>query len=307
MKNILIIGGAGYLGSTLSQKYLDNNYKITIIDSLIYKQGYLSSHILLNPNTTFLKEDISNISDDILYQHEIVFLLAAYVGPICNKYPIESERVNVEAVKNLVKRLKKDQSIVFACSSSGYGNADTLCNETFPFASISLYAKQKETAEKIVMEHNRACSARLATVWGRSAGRFRFDLLVNQLLWEALKYKELSIYQGNYRRCYINIDDVTNFFYKYAWNLNGIYNIAGDNCTKQELINKILEILPQTKITYSDKRDPDNRSYFLDCIKLWKATGFKCQKTLNNNLSELIDYYNILHNSCFNMESMRNV
>lgn len=307
MSNILIIGGGGYLGSVLVSYFNTSGLgnKTTVVDSLLFKQGSLVANQLLN--THFLKTDVMDIPDSIINESDIIYLLAAHVGPLCDKDKKEAWRVNVEFPEKLVSKLK-NQKLIYACSSSGYGQANKLCNENTPMKSISLYGKSKEEAEKIIMKYKNATSFRLATVWGYSF-RHRFDLLVNDLVWQALKNQKLDLFQGDYMRCYVNIFDVVDIMFLSAFNktITGeILNIAGDNCTKTQLVEKITRYIPNLQITYSSKKDKDKRSYFIDCNKI-KQMGFKINRTLNNSLQDLIKYYNILDETDYKNSKMRNI
>lgn len=308
--NILVIGGCGYLGSKLliQQLYNSRIKKLTVVDDLIFNQGHLIANILLNPYINFINCDVEDIPNSVIDKADVIYLLAAYVGgPLCDKYPDEAHRVNLEYPELLVQKLK-GQRLIYTCSSSGYGAADTLCDETTPMKSISLYGQFKEEAEKIVMSYKNSTSIRLATVWGNSP-RHRFDLLINDLTWKASKFEKIDLYQGNYKRCYIHINDVVELLDSFATNkqtAGEIFNAAGENCTKTELVSKIKRFIPKLEISYSDKEDPDKRCYFLNCDKI-KNFGYSFKRTINNSLQDLIKYYNILEPEHYYDESMKNI
>lgn len=295
--NILIIGGGGYLGAELTNQYLKQRIPVTIVDKLIYGQGQQIAPVLMDKNCTFLNVDVMDIPTEVIQQADLIYAMAALVGmPICDKYPEEAQRVNVKSLEWLVPQLREDQKLVYLCSSSGYGSANILCDENTKMESISLYGKTKEEAEKVIMSgKSNATSLRLATVWGQGLCH-RFDLLINDLTWQAVKNKTFELFQGDYKRSYVNIKDVINILYsfRYEYRMNGeIYNVSGDNFTKSELVEKIKQFIPDLTVTYSNKEDQDRRSYFLDCTKLTDL-GFKMRHTVDNSLPELIKYYNIL-------------
>lgn len=305
----LVLGGAGYLGCMLSKKLLENNHKVTIIDNLYYDQGYLVSDILLHKNCQFYKNDI--MDSETLSQfkkNDVIYNLAAMVGPICDSVPDEARRVNLEAVHQHKTHISKSQRYAFMCSSSGYGIANKTCTELDEMKSISLYAQTKEEAEKVVMnEIPNASSFRLATVYGRSLYH-RMDLLVNDLTWQAVKKKKLSLYQGNFKRTYIEITNVIEMLssWKTDPRMNGqIYNAASDNFTKSELVDKIKQFIPDLKVEYSSQEDFDKRCYFLDCSKIHKL-GYKFDKNLDNSLQELINFYKIIPDNQDNLNRLKN-
>ena len=304
---ILIFGGAGYLGSMLSKRFLEQyNKKITIVDNLRYNQGYYTSDVLMNKNVTFINCDVMDTPKEVIEKSNLIYDLAALVGPICDKYPEEAQKTNVEFTKWLVPQIKDHQKLIYLCSSSGYGEANTTCTEETPMSSISLYAKTKEESEKIIMDSGiNAVSLRLATVWGRSLYH-RLDLLVNDLTWQAVKTSKLELYQGDYKRAYVHIDDVVDLLVGCNFNprLKGIYNVAGDNFSKTELVAKIQQLIPNLEVTFSKQVDKDKRSYFLDCSKIGKA-GHYFHRTLDTDLQDLINFYKIVDDNQTNLNRMR--
>ena len=124
MNNILITGGAGYIGSELVNKLLkDKKNKVTVIDKLIFNKFPLEK-FKENDNLKFIKEDVRNINfyKEHIYKNEIIIPLAALVGaPLCKKYPKETVEINYESIKSLLNCLSKEQRIIFPVTNSGYG------------------------------------------------------------------------------------------------------------------------------------------------------------------------------------------
>lgn len=304
---ILVLGGAGYLGSMLTKKLLENNHKVTVVDNLRFNQGYYVADVLMHPNCIFRNEDVNKLDVKIASSHDIIYNLAALVGPICDKFPTEAQETNVNSIKRMIPEIGKYQKYCYLCSSSGYGSANKLCTEKDEMKSISLYAKTKEEAEKIVMNEIKcATSFRLATVWGRSLYH-RLDLLVNDLTWQAVKNKKLDLFQGNHKRTYVHIDDVVNTLS--SWRLDNrmggeIYNIAGDNFDKAGLVSKLITYFPDLEVKISDKEDFDKRSYFI-CTKKIESLGYVSKKTVDNSLGDLIKFYQLIDENQENLHRMR--
>ena len=109
MKNILITGGAGYIGSKLATKLVDLNYNVTVIDILKFSKNSLN-HLFHRKNFNFIKENIRNKSlmKNLIKKNEYIIPLAALVGaPLCEKYKKEAKEINLESIKFLVKNVKK--------------------------------------------------------------------------------------------------------------------------------------------------------------------------------------------------------
>ena len=182
---LLILGGSGYLGSVISDYFLQNtDFKIDVIDNLYYNQNSLSLNCRYE-NFNFEYGDITDFDyiNKKISKYDIIIPLAAIVGaPACDLSPSYAKNLNYNAYINLSKNLGNDQIVVFPTTNSGYGigGKDEL-SEDAPLNPISLYAKLKNEIEQILIENNNVVSLRLATVFGVSP-RMRDDLLVNDFV-----------------------------------------------------------------------------------------------------------------------------
>ena len=124
--NILVTGGCGYLGSTLVPKLLDEGYKVTVVDNLMFDQTSLN-HVCHDKNFDFVRADVrSNDEMEPLFaKADIIIPLAAYVGaPLCRKDPIGAHTVNNDAIKMMMSSLSKDQLVLMPTTNSAYGSGD---------------------------------------------------------------------------------------------------------------------------------------------------------------------------------------
>ncbi len=104
MKKILITGGAGYLGSVLTEVLLSKGYKVTVLDSLVYKQLSLTQ-FCHNLNFQLIVGDVrdSQLLSDLVETHDIIIPLAAIVGmPACKKDPDLTVEVNFSQIDDIV-------------------------------------------------------------------------------------------------------------------------------------------------------------------------------------------------------------
>ena len=253
-ENILITGGAGYLGSVMVPILLNAGYKVTVIDNFFYKQASLN-HCCMYENFNIVQGDV-RIKDHILpliKKSDIIIPLAAYVGaPLCDKDPIGASSVNKDAIFLMLDNLSKNQRILMPTTNSAYGSGigeDNYCDENSPLNPISLYAKEKVIVEKKLLEHTNSISFRLATVFGMSP-RMRLDLLVNDFTFRAFNDNFVVLFESNFKRNYIHVRDVANVFFHGIKNFekmkNEIYNVglSEANLSKKELCQIIKKQIP---------------------------------------------------------------
>ena len=297
MTNILVTGGAGYIGSILVPKLLETGFRVTVLDNFLYRQPSLASVVSHN-NLTLEYGDVrdQSVMLRLLSKSDIVIPLAAIVGaPACKKDPITASSINKDATLWLIDQLSPDQQIIMPTTNSAYGHGDknNFCDEDSKLNPLSLYAQDKVDVEKHLMEKNRATSFRLATVFGISP-RMRLDLLVNNFVYRALTDKFVILFEGHFKRNYVHIRDVADMFVFSINNpekvKNQIFNfgLTEANISKQELCEIIKNHLHE--FVYQDvpfAKDPDQRNYIVSNKKI-ESIGMKAKVSLNEGISELI-------------------
>lgn len=306
--NILVTGGAGYLGSTLVPELLTAGHKVTVLDNFMFKQASLNN-CCYHPNFSILKGDIreKRTISSLIKSADVVIPLAALVGaPLCNLDPIGASSINNDAMELMIKLLSKDQIVIMPTTNSAYGigEKDNYCNEESPLRPISQYAIEKVEIEKKLMQHPNAISFRLATVFGMSP-RMRIDLLVNDFTYRAVNDGFVVLFESHFKRNYIHVRDVSRVF-NHALNnhenmKSEIYNVglSDANVSKKELCQRIQMQLPN--FVYVDeqiRKDPDQRNYIVSNEKI-EATGFSPKFSLDQGIKELIKGYAMIKNSQF--------
>jgi nucleoside-diphosphate-sugar epimerase len=299
---VLITGGAGYLGSVLTERLLNSGYSVTILDNLMYNQTSLI-HYSHNKNFDFIYGDVRNhkLLEELVPSFDVIIPLAAIVGfPACDRDKDLATAVNYDHVRKICE-IVKDTTIrvVYPNTNSGYGIGENgECTEESPLNPISHYGVTKVKAEREVLNIG-GVSIRLATVFG-SSPRMRMDLLVNEFVYKALTDKYITIFEKNFTRNYIHIRDVAKTFQYMIENYEkfsgDVFNVglSSANLTKQQLVEKIKEYVPNFAITYSDfYEDPDKRDYVVSNAKI-EATGWSPDWSLDDGIVELIKTYTIL-------------
>tara|TARA_R100001082_G_scaffold63500_1_gene35651 strand:+ start:174 stop:1100 length:927 start_codon:yes stop_codon:yes gene_type:complete len=299
--NILITGGAGYIGSELTQYLLNDGHEVVVYDNLMYDPSSLLRYTN-HENFSFVKADVRN--RDLLSQYlkkaDIVLPLAALVGfPLCRDNPRDAKEINYEINQWIADNKSQDQRIIYPCTNSGYGTgADGVCTEESPLNPISLYGVTKVDAETAYREKENCVTFRLATVFGPSS-RMRTDLLVNNFVLKTLREKILVLYECEFMRNYVHIHDVCTAF-KFVidnWDKckNETYNVGNDslNMNKLQLAQKISEHLPLEIMKAEFTKDLDKRDYIVSSQKIYER-GYKCEFDLDVGIQQLIKAYSII-------------
>lgn len=308
MQSVLITGGAGYIGSTLTPLLLSKGYKVTVVDNFYFNQNSLLSSCS-NPNFEVFDADArdENLIKNLVSKHDILIPLAAVVGaPACDKDKEGATSLNFESIKLINKLRSKDQKILYPNTNSGYGigTDGQFCTEETPLNPISLYGKTKVDAEMLLLDSGNALTFRLATVFG-IAPRMRIDLLVNDFTWRAFNDKFVVLFEGHFKRNYIHVKDVAKAFVhgieNYEKMKNNAYNVglSTANLSKLELCEKIKKYVPDFVVMQAEyAKDKDQRNYIVSNEKIEK-TGYRPDVDLDMGIQELLKGYKMLKNNNF--------
>jgi nucleoside-diphosphate-sugar epimerase len=303
MKKVLITGGAGYLGSVLTEVLLNKGYQVTVLDNLTYKQISVAP-FSFNKNFKFILGDVRDklVLEPLIQSHDIIIPLAAIVGmPACKAQPQATIDINYKQVQNIVNWASKDKMILIPNTNSQYGSSTEIITEDSPFQPLSLYAETKCDAEKAVLDSGNGIAMRLATVFGTSY-RMRMDLLVNDFVYKAITDGYLVLFESHFIRNYIHIRDIANTFLFMIENYqecnNNAFNVGltEANCTKLELANTIQKYVPDLVIVENNfKQDFDQRNYMVSNAKL-ESKSWKPEFSLEEGIQELIMGYQLIKN-----------
>ena len=202
-------------------------------------------HLFSKKNFKFIKSDVRYkkiILKEIKNQDYIIPLAALVGAPLCQKYPKKTKEVNLNAIKFIVKNLKKHQRIIYPNTNSGYGigKKNKFCDENSPLNPISLYGRTKVDAEKVLLGHMNS------VVLGSQLFRLFFqneNWFISKFFGKRQWKKKLNIFEPNFWRNYIHVIDVVNAFIFAIKNFNkmkrNIYNVglSNANLTKLQLAN----------------------------------------------------------------------
>jgi len=293
---ILVTGGAGYVGSVLTPKLLEKGHHVTMVDNLMYDNGYTIIPLFKSSNFKFIRGDVRDegLMKSLVPNYDFVIHLAAIVGfPVCRKHPDLAVTVNVDSSKIISSLLSSNQGTVYASTGSNYGIIENqICTEETPLNPISLYGKTKTQAEEIFLNENQAVAYRFATAFGLSP-RMRLDLLINDFVYQAINNKTLVMFEKTFKRTFIHVDDMADgIIYaidNYDSMKNNTYNVGGDsnNYNKEEIALMIKEKVDYYLHFAEFGEDEDKRNYEVSYKKINDA-GFYIKKSVEEGVQELI-------------------
>ncbi len=283
MKNVLIVGGAGYVGGAITDLIQQSNYNVRIFDKLLYEDSY-------RKEVDFVYGDI--LDTEALKPHldwaDVVVWLAAIVGDgACQLNPDLTIAVNQESVKWLAQNY--DKRIVFMSTCSVYGAQDKELDELSPKNPLSLYASTKLKAEEYLRDKN-AIVFRLGTLFGVGDlySRIRLDLVVNILTVKAFTVGKISVFGGDQFRPLLHVKDVARaVLMNLETEHTGVYNLHRQNVRIRDLAYQVRMHFPDIVIEETDMPFQDTRNYRVSSEKANKVFGYKSIHSIDEGIDEL--------------------
>jgi nucleoside-diphosphate-sugar epimerase len=309
-RHVLITGGAGYIGSLLTSELLRANYRVTVLDSLLFG-GESLVPFLHHPSFHFVKTDViepravKDALKDGWQKPDAIVHLAAIVGfPACQAVGKQvAWRYNVEATKSVFGQAIDlgVERFVFSSTYSNYGLSPDgkPVTEESPLHPQSIYAETKIAAEEFLLTQKDASCAplifRFATLYGISP-RTRFDLIVNQFVLEAFTKRELIIYQRGYSRSFVHIRDVVRGVIlgleaERERICGEVFNLGTDdgNYSKDDIVRLVLKRIPETMVEYKDLTfGGDMRDITVSFAKIKNVLGFHTTLDVDDGIRELL-------------------
>lgn len=305
MKNILLIGGAGYVGTVITSHFLKLGFKVKVLDNFVYQNQKAIEAYLGDDNYEFHFGDLGDMealqkaSDGA----DHVVILGGLVGdPITKKYPEESHAINDLGVQNCIDFFddKAIKNLIFISTCSNYGliGENELADEEFELNPLSLYAKAKVAAELHLMGKKDKVQytgtvLRFATAFGLSP-RMRFDLSVSEFVRDLFFGEELLVFDEHTWRPYCHVRDFARLIElvisaKPAAVNFEVFNAGGEvnNFTKKMIVDTIASYLPEAKIKFG-ANGSDPRNYKVSFKKVKDRLGFEPHYSVKDGIEELI-------------------
>ena len=303
---ILITGGAGYIGCKLVKKLLDEDFEVTVLDSLVFGGESLLS-FYDNPRFKLVKGSIldrKKVKEALIGCDGVIHLAAlVFIGD--GKLSKFIDGVNYGGTKIVVEESINTgiKNFLFTSTCSNYGKTSDIVDEDSTLNPTNAYAVSKVKAEKYLLstevkDQLNPLILRLSTVFGLSP-RMRFDLTVNDLCNQAVMNKKLDIFNPTAWRPGIHIDDVTDLILKCCniWKCNcidgfrnnNVFNVGGDNLNyqKTQLCSLIKEKVPNLEVT--EVEGSDVRDYRVSFERIKKFLAFTPRHSLKDGIYQIIE------------------
>lgn len=283
MANVLIVGGAGYVGGALTDLLMGSGHRVKIYDSLVYEESYRKPVELVRGDI----RDWDRLSPELDWADVLVWLAAIVGDGACALNPDLTREINTRAVAMLTDRFSG--RILFTSTCSVYGAADGLLNESSPLNPLSLYAKSKLAAESYLTTTN-AMIFRLGTLFGigDTYSRVRMDLVVNLLTAKAVQYCKIGVWGGEQYRPLLHVKDAAAAI---AQNITaghtGIFNLHAVNIRIADLAERLRDHFPGLEVHRTSEKFQDNRNYRVTSEKAGAAFGFQPRSTVDDGIREL--------------------
>jgi nucleoside-diphosphate-sugar epimerase len=301
-ERVLVVGGAGYLGSALVPMLLDRGYRVRVLDSLLFGKESLRP-VGIHPDFELIAGDVRNIETVVqaMRGSDAVIDLAAIVGdPACEENPQLAAETNRAATRMLIDigRGHGIQKFLLASTCSVYGASQFLMDEHAQVAPISFYAQTKVDSENLLLEPRcpdfSPTVLRLATLFGVSP-RPRFDLVVNLLTARAVRMGKITIFNGEQWRPFMHVNDAARAFIR-CLEVNSPDLVSGEtfnvgsynlNHRLSDVAEKISQIIPAVEVERVENED--RRNYRVSFDKIHTRLGFVCERTLEGGIRELVE------------------
>ena len=302
IEDVLVIGGAGYVGSALLPKLLTSGYRVRLLDVLMYGTEPVAPY-LSHPRLELIQSDFRQVDTVVraVREADAVIHLGGLVGdPACALDEDLTIDINLSATRTIAEVAKGSgvQRFVFASTCSVYGASDELLDERSILSPVSLYARSKIASEKVLLalaDHAFAPTIlRFGTIYGLS-GRTRFDLVVNLLTAKALFEGQITVFGGDQWRPFLHVDDAAAAILKTLQAplqlvRNETFNVGSDaqNATLGDIGGLIHTLVPEAQLLDMGA-DGDRRNYRVSFAKIRRALQFQPQWTLEQGVRQVID------------------
>lgn len=304
-RDILVVGGAGYVGSVLTRKLLAAGHRVRVLDRLLFDHGTVLSGLVEDPNFTFRRGDLNDreaVAGALEGATDLVILAGLVGDPIASKYPDLARRVN-DACKRLAEEADSAgvNRLVFTSTCSNYGlrETDEPATEESELSPVSLYAELKVEFEQFVLDRDdwKLCPTllRIATAYGLSQ-RMRFDLTISEFTRTLAVGDELVVYDADTWRPYCHVEDIsgavmTALDAEESHVRSEVFNVghSDENYTKRMVVDVVQDVLGGAGAVSFEEGGRDPRNYRVNFDKIRDQLGFEPTHRVPETVATLVE------------------
>ena len=296
--NVLVPGGASYIGAYLVPLLLGDGHKVTVYDTFAFGESFLPKE---NDNLDLVKADVRDQKawrKMCRKKHAIIYLASISRESMCQKYEPLAHEVNVECVGPDIQ-IAKDEGVrkfIYASSVAIYGSSDKPATEKHPIKPTSIYGKHKAECEELLWKaHSKdfACIAtRSASVCGYSP-RMRLDLTINRMVHDAYRKGVITVEGGNQIRSHVHMRDICDFYRLLLEDdraAGQAFNIVYENQTIKESAELVSSII-DCEIKFTER--VDDRSYSIDGHKAYAMLDFVPKRPISQAIHFLKAHFDM--------------
>jgi nucleoside-diphosphate-sugar epimerase len=283
MANVLIVGGAGYVGGAITDLLQASNNSVRVYDKLLYEDSYRKDVPFFYGDV----RDIDKLKVQLQWADTVVWLAALVGDGACSINPELTVEINQQSVEWLSKNF--DGRIIFMSTCSVYGAQTEVLTEESAANPLSIYAATKYKAETYLKNKN-AIIFRLGTLFGvgDQYSRIRMDLVVNVLTAKAYSQGKMNVFGGEQFRPLLHVSDVAQAVIQ---NLDtkhtGVYNLCKQNVRIVDLAYQIRNHFSDCRIETTDIPFQDTRNYKVSCEKAKRDFDFKPTYSIDDGVEQL--------------------
>jgi nucleoside-diphosphate-sugar epimerase len=302
IRHVLVIGGAGYVGSVLVRRLLDRGYRVTVMDALMYGDEGIRD-LVDNPGFDLVPGDLRDLEAIVAAARraDAVVHLGALVGdPACEMDEQLALDINLDATRTVaaVVRGLGIRRFVFASTCSVYGASDDLLDESSSLAPVSLYARTKMDSEHLLISMNGGTFSpvvlRFGTFYGASP-RARFDLVVNLLAARAVTDGEITVFGGDQWRPFLHVEDGAEAIIACLEAPESaiayqVFNVGSDeqNHTMAEVAKIVSAAVPDVRVRFEPANSVE-ANYRVSFERIRTVLGFLAQRSIADGVAEIRD------------------
>lgn len=281
--NVLVVGGAGYVGGAVTDLLLESEHHARVYDALLYEESYRKPADFVYGDV----RDQERLRPHLEWADAVVWLAALVGDAACALNPDVSIAINQESVRWLVENF--DGRIAYLSTCSVYGAQDDVLDESSPTNPLSVYAATKLEAEQYLADKN-AIIFRLGTLFGIGDifSRIRLDLVVNTLTVRAHRFGKIMVYGGDQFRPLLHVRDAAQAIVdNLTTEQTGVFNLHKQNVRIIDLAYQVRNHFPDLVIEQTERQFEDTRNYRVSNGKAQTVLGFKPAYSIDKGIEEI--------------------